>query len=69
MKIKILIIIGLTAFLCLSGATAHAQSDKQIINMDNPDYDIDVERLCSPYIDFNILYKYGQSRYQESNFL
>ena len=53
MKIKILIIIGLTAFLCLSGATAHAQSDKQIINMDNPDYDIDVERLCSPYIDFD----------------
>ena len=34
----ILNIIGLTAFLCLSGATAHAQSDKQIINMDNPDY-------------------------------
>ena len=31
----ILNIIGLTAFLCLSGATAHAQSDKQIINMDN----------------------------------
>ena len=53
MKIKTLIIIGLTAFLCLSGATAHAQSDKQIINMDNPDYDIDVERLCSPYIDFD----------------
>lgn len=53
MKIKILIIIGLTAFLCLSGATAHAQSDKQIINMDNPDYDIDVERFCSPYIDFD----------------
>ena len=43
MKIKTLIIIGLTAFLCLSGATAHAQSDKQIINMDNPGYDIDVE--------------------------
>ena len=21
--------------------------------MDNPDYDIDVERLCSPYIDFD----------------
>ena len=53
MKIKTLIIIGLTAFLCLSGATAHAQSDKQIINMDNPDYDIDVERFCSPYIDFD----------------
>ena len=53
MKIKTLIIIGLTAFLCLSSATAHAQSDKQIINMDNPDYDIDVERLCSPYIDFD----------------
>lgn len=53
MKIKTLIIIGLTAFLCLSGATAHAQSDKQIINMDNPGYDIDVERLCSPYIDFD----------------
>ena len=53
MKIKILIIIGLTAFLCLSGATAHAQSDKQIINMDNPNYDIDVERFCSPFIDFN----------------
>ena len=45
MKIKTLIINGLTAFLCLSGATAHAQSDKQIINMDNPDYDIDVERF------------------------
>ena len=45
--------MGLTAFLCLSSATAHAQSDKQIINMDNPDYDIDVERLCSPYIDFD----------------
>ena len=53
MKIKTLIIIGLTAFLCLFGATAHAQSDKQIINMDNPDYDIDVERFCSPYIDFD----------------
>ena len=53
MKIKILIIIGLTAFLCLSSATAHAQSDNQIINMDNPDYDIDVERFCSPYIDFD----------------
>ena len=53
MKIKILIIIGLTAFLCLSGATAHAQSDKQIINMDNPDYHIDVERFCSPFIDFD----------------
>lgn len=53
MKIKTLIIIGLTAFLCLSGATAHAQSDKQIINMDNPDYDIDVERFCSPFIDFD----------------
>ena len=87
----ILNIIGLTAFLCLSGATAHAQSDKQIINMDNPDYHIDVERFCSPFIDFdnpeeynskevnyryvkytqnmNTLYKYGQSRYQESNFL
>lgn len=35
MKIKTLIIIGLTAFLCLFGATAHAQSDNQIINMDN----------------------------------
>ena len=46
MKIKTLIIIGLTAFLCLSGATAHAQSDNQIINMDNPDYDIDVERFA-----------------------
>ena len=45
--------MGLTAFLCLSSATTHAQSDKQIINMDNPDYDIDVERLCSPYIDFD----------------
>ncbi len=53
MKIKTLIIIGLTAFLCLSGATAHVQSDNQIINMDNPDYDIDVERFCSPYIDFD----------------
>ena len=53
MKIKTLIIIGLTAFLCLSGATAHAQSDNQIINMDNPDYDIDVERFCSPFIDFD----------------
>lgn len=53
MKIKTLIIIGLTAFLCLSGATAHVQSDKQIINMDNPDYDIDVEHFCSPYIDFD----------------
>ena len=53
MKIKTLIIIGLTAFLCLSGATAHAQSDNQIINMDNPDYDINVERFCSPYIDFD----------------
>lgn len=53
MKIKTLIIIGLTAFLCLSGATAHAQSDKQIINMDNPDCNIDVERFCSPYIDFD----------------
>ena len=53
MKIKTLVIIGLTAFLCLSGATAHAQSDRQIINMDNPDYDIDVERFCSPYIDFD----------------
>ena len=53
MKLKTLIIIGLTAFLCLFGATAHAQSDKQIINMDNPDYDIDVERFCSPFIDFN----------------
>lgn len=49
----ILNIIGLTAFLCLSGATAHAQSDKQIINMDNPDYHIDVERFCSPFIDFD----------------
>ena len=29
MKIKTLIIMGLTAFLCLSSATAHAQSDKQ----------------------------------------
>ncbi len=53
MKIKTLIIFGLTAFLCLSGTTAHAQSDKQIINMDNPDYDIHVERFCSPFIDFN----------------
>ena len=53
MKIKTLIIIGLTAFLCLSGATAHAQSDNQIINMDNPDYHIDVERFCSPFIDFD----------------
>ena len=53
MKIKTLIIIGLTAFLCLSDATAHAQSDNQIINMDNPDYDIDLERFCSPFIDFD----------------
>ena len=39
----------------LSGATAHAQSDKQIINMDNPDYHIDVERFCSPYKHLQIV--------------
>ena len=25
----------------------------KIINMDNPDYHIDVERFCSPFIDFD----------------
>lgn len=51
MKLKAFIIIGLTGIFSLSGNSAHAQLGKQVIDMDNPDYNLDAAHYFSESID------------------
>lgn len=51
MKLKAFIIIGLTGIFSLFGNSAHAQLGKQVIDMDNPDYNLDVAHYFSESID------------------
>jgi hypothetical protein len=51
MKLNAFIIIGLTGIFSLFGNSAHAQLGKQVINMDNPDYNLDVAYYFSESID------------------
>lgn len=51
MKLKAFIIIGLTGIFSLSGNSAYAQLGKQVIDMDNPDYNLDVAHYFSESIN------------------
>lgn len=51
MKLKAFIIIGLTGIFSLSGNSAHAQLGKQVIDMDNPDYNLDVAHYFSESVN------------------
>lgn len=51
MKLKAFIIIGLTGIFSISGNSAHAQLGKQVIDMDNPDYNLDVAHYFSESVN------------------
>lgn len=51
MKLEVFIIIGLTSIFSLFGNSVHAQLGKQVIDMDNPDYNLDVAHYFSESID------------------
>lgn len=51
MKFKAFIIIGLAGIFSVFGNSAHAQLGKQVINMDNPDYNLDVAHYFSESIN------------------
>lgn len=51
MKFKAFIIIGLAGIFSLSGNSAHAQLGKQVIDMDNPDYNLDVAHYFSESVN------------------
>lgn len=61
MKSKTIIVIVLAGFLGLHSASSHAQSDGCTINMDKPNYNIDVERYCSRFLDFDNPQAHGDS--------
>lgn len=51
MKLKAFIIIGLTGIFSFSGNSAHAQLGKQVIDLDNPDYNLDVAHYFSESVN------------------
>ena len=51
MKLKTFIIISLIGFFSLLENSAHAQLGKQVIDLDNPDYNLDVAHYFSESID------------------
>lgn len=51
MKLKTFIIIGLAGIFSVFGNCAHAQLGKQVIDMDNPDYNLDVAHYFSESIN------------------
>lgn len=51
MKLEAFIIIGLTSIFSLFGNSVHAQLGKQVIDMNNPDYNLDVAQYFSESID------------------
>lgn len=53
MKLKTFIIIGLAGIFSVFGNCAHAQLGKQVIDMDNPDYNLDVAHYFSESINVN----------------